>query len=86
MKKEITKTEFVGILVDLAQEMELKDNVDFGMLNIKEQDAFELMANTVVDQFTSLPEDQRELVMLASLVKLLVENFVLNARLHGAEK
>ena len=86
MKKEITKTEFAGILVDLARDMELKDNIDFGMLKIKEEEAFDIMANTVIDQFYSVPEEQREIVMLASLVKLLVENFVLNARLHGAEK
>jgi hypothetical protein len=86
MKPKITKTEFVEMLVTLARDMELKDNIDFGMLRIKEEDAFELMANTVVDQFYSVPEHQREIVMLASLVKLLVENVVLNARLLGAEK
>jgi hypothetical protein len=86
MKKEITKAEYVDILVDLAQGMEIKDNIDFGMLRIKENEAYELMANTVVEQFYNVPSEQKEIVMLASLVKLLVENFVLNARLHGAEK
>jgi hypothetical protein len=85
MKKEITKTEYVGILVDLAQEVDIKDSIDWGMLNVNEQQAFELMANSVVDQIHSLPEDQREIIMMASLTKLLVENFVLNARLNGAE-
>ena len=85
MKKEITKTEYVGILVDLAQEIDIKDSIEWGMLNVNEQQAFELMANSVVDQIHSLPEDQREIIMMASLTKLLVENFVLNARLSGAE-
>jgi hypothetical protein len=86
MTTEIPKSEFVKILVDLAQGMEIKDNIDFGMLRIKESEAYELMANTVVEQFYNVPSEQKEIVMLASLVKLLVENFVLNARLHGAEK
>lgn len=85
MKKEITKTEYVGILVDLAQEMDIKDSIDWGMMNVNEHQAFEMMANSVVDQIYSLPEDQREIIMMASLTKLLVENFVLNARLNGAE-
>lgn len=85
MKKEITKTEYVGILVDLANEMDIKDNIDWGLLNVRERDAYELMANSVVDQMYSLPEEQREIIMMASMTKLLVENFVLNARLHGAE-
>jgi hypothetical protein len=85
MKKTVTKTEFVGVLVDLAMEQDKADTIDFGMLKIQEREAFELMANTVIDNFWSVPEDQREIVMLASLTKLLVENFVLNARLQGAE-
>ena len=85
MKKTVTKTEFVGVLVDLAMEQDKADTIDFGMLKIQEREAFELMANTVIDNFWSVPEDQREVVMLASLTKLLVENFVLNARLQGAE-
>lgn len=83
--KDITKTEYVAILVDLAQEMEIKDNIDWGMLNVNEQQAYELMANSVVDQIHALPDAQREIILMASLTKLLVENFVLNARLHGAE-
>lgn len=83
--KDLTKTEYVGVLVDLAQEMEIKDNIDWGMLNVNEQQAYELMANSVVDQIHALPESQREIILMASLTKLLVENFVLNARLHGAE-
>tara|TARA_B110000503_G_C7134075_1_gene408069 strand:- start:1780 stop:2028 length:249 start_codon:yes stop_codon:yes gene_type:complete len=82
----MTKEEFVKVLVDLAQGMEIKDNIDFGMLRIKESEAYELMATTVVEQFYNVPAEQKEIVMLASLVKLLVENFVLNARLQGAEK
>jgi hypothetical protein len=30
----------------------------------------------------SLPEEYRETVMMATMTKLLVENFVLNIRLH----
>ena len=85
MNKEITKTEFVGILVDLAKDMDIKDSVDFASLNISKDQAFELMANTVIEQFFVVPEDQREVVMLASLVKLLVENLVLNAKLQGVK-
>lgn len=85
MKKELTKTEYIAVLVDLAQEFDIKDNIDWGLLNIREHQAYELMANSVVDQMYSLPDEQREIIMMASLTKLLVENFVLNARLHGAE-
>lgn len=78
-----TKTEAVKMLVDLAQEMEIKDNIDWGLLNIREVDAYELMANSVIDQFLSVNDQHKDTVMMATIVKLLVENFVLNLRLQG---
>jgi hypothetical protein len=79
--EKITKTEAVGRLVELAREVEIKDPIDWGMLSIREEDAYELMANSVLDQFYTLPDDHKETVMLATLTKLLVENFVLNLKL-----
>jgi hypothetical protein len=78
-----TKTEAVKMLVDLAQEMEIKDNIDWGMLNIREVDAYELMANSVIDQFLGVNDKHKDTVMMATIVKLLVGNFVLNLRLQG---
>jgi len=72
-------------LAQLAMESDLSDPIDWGMLNIKEQDAFLMMASNVLQQIESIPEDQRAVVAMATMTKLLVENFVLNLRLKGAE-
>ena len=48
-------------------------------------EAFEMMATNVLEQLMALPENQRAVVAMASMTKLLVENFVLNLRLKGAE-
>lgn len=48
------------------------DPIDWGMLPIKEEDVYRLMAECVVEI------ENDELVLKASIVKLLVENFVLN--------
>lgn len=82
MAERLTKTEAVGRLVELAQEVEIQDPIDWGMLSINEADAYELMANSVLDQMYSLPESYRETVMMATMTKLLVENFVLNIKLE----
>lgn len=82
MSEKLTKTEAVARLVELAQEVEIKDPIDWGMLSIKESDAYELMANSVLDQMYNLPENYRETVMMATMTKLLVENFVLNIKLE----
>tara|TARA_Y100001954_G_C15286239_1_gene349090 strand:- start:199 stop:504 length:306 start_codon:yes stop_codon:yes gene_type:complete len=78
----LTKSEAVGKLVDLAQEVEIVDPIDWGMLSIKERDAYELMANSVIDQMHACPENHKETVMMATMTKLLVENFVLNLKLR----
>lgn len=73
-------------LADLAMEIDRGDNIDWGMLNISEKQAFELMASNVIEQFASLTDDQEAAVIaLATITKLLVENFVLNLQLKGAE-
>jgi hypothetical protein len=82
MNEKLTKTEAVGRLVELAQEVEIQDPIDWAMLSINENDAYELMANSVLDQMYSLPESYRETVMMATMTKLLVENFVLNIKLE----
>lgn len=83
MTEKLTKTEAVGQLAELAKEVEIKDPIDWGMLNITEQQAYEMMASNVLDQMYSVPDGHRETVALATITKLLVENFVLNLQLHG---
>jgi hypothetical protein len=70
-------------LAQLAQQAEVTDPIDWSELSIREQDAYEMMANSVLDQIHSLPEDQRPIVAMATITKLLVENFVLNIRLKN---
>jgi len=44
-----------------------------------------MMASNVLEQFTALPNDEEAAVVaLATITKLLVENFVLNLQLKGA--
>jgi hypothetical protein len=70
-------------LASLAKEVELGDPIDWGMLSISEDQAYYLMANNVLEMFKDTPHDQRLTVALASLTKMLVENFVLNLKLQG---
>lgn len=83
MTEKLTKTEAVGQLVSLAKEVEIKDPIDWGMLNITEDTAYEMMASNVIDQMYSVPEDHRHTVALATITKLLVENLVLNMKQNG---
>lgn len=72
-------------LAELAMEAEMSDPIDWGMLNVSEQEAFEMMASQVLEQMFAVPENDRAVVAMATMTKLLVENFVLNLQLKGAE-
>ena len=81
----MVKTEDVDFLVDLAMECELSDPIDWGMLHITEKQAYQMMASQLLEQFNEVKKDDMIPVILATSTKLLVENFVLNLQLKGAE-
>ena len=76
----------VDQLVLIAEEIETADPIDWGMLEIDEHDAYTLMATGVLDNYLATDPDDRDMVMLATVVKLTVENFVLNLKLANAGK
>lgn len=82
MTENLTKTEAVGRLVSLAKEVEIKDPIDWSRLSVTEDQIYELMASSVIEQIYSVPEEHRTSVSMATLTKLLVENFVLNSKLE----
>ena len=65
------------LLVQLAKEADTVDPIDWGELNISEDEAFNLMAMHVAEM------ENNHLTDKAIIVKLLVENFVLNLKLMG---
>jgi len=72
----------VSQLVELAREVEVGDPIDWGMLSMREEDAYWLMANQVLEMFANIEDpDERYLSALAVSTKLIVENFVLNTRM-----
>jgi len=68
-------------IVELAKEIEHEDPIDWGMLNINEDEAFKLIAPSVLSNYLLLDKDSRDIMMLATVVKLTVENFALNVKL-----
>ena len=65
------------LLIDLAKEVNITDPIDWKELNISEEQAITMMAAHVLEM------DRNHLTDAAIIVKLLVENFVLNLKLHG---
>jgi hypothetical protein len=64
-------------LVSIAMEAEIADPIDWGELNISEAEAYRMFAASVLEMGNEPMADK------AIIVKLLVENFVLNLKLLG---
>jgi hypothetical protein len=69
------------IIAELAQEFELSDPIDWGLLPIREEEAYLLIAENVCNIMNN--SDDKEIVAVTAITKLLVENFVLNLQLAG---
>jgi len=67
------------LISELAQEADIVDPIDWGQLNISEKEAFNLMAIHVAEM------ENDHLTNQAIIVKLLVENMVLNLKLIGVK-
>lgn len=75
------KLTLVEQIVEIAQEIENEDPIDWGMLAIDEKTAYTMMATSVLENYLMTDKDLRDMMLLATVVKLTVENFVLNLKL-----
>ena len=71
----------IDTLVTLAKEVENEDPIDWAMLAIDEDDAYRLIATSVLEKFNEPWNIDQQTALLATVTKLIVENMVLNLRL-----
>ena len=75
-------------VVALIREVDQADAIDWGMLNIGEDEATRLLATSVIEHYEQhmlpMAPSDRDYVIVAAIAKLTIENFVLNLRLAQA--
>jgi hypothetical protein len=73
-------------IIDLVDQIESEDPIDWGMLSVDENTATEMIANGLLEQYNTtwadMDPDERTVIMLATITKLVVENFTLNLKLR----
>ena len=77
------KNNTIQQIAALAKQAEMIEPIDWSQLNITENEAYLMMASNVIEQLNSVPEDQRGIVSMSTMTKMLVENFVLNLKLKS---
>jgi|TARA_B110000503_G_C6896065_1_gene308788 hypothetical protein len=71
----------IAQLAELAMQSEMSIPIEWDRYEFTEQEIFVKMASNVLEQMEALPEDQRAVVAMATMTKLLVENFALKGSL-----
>ena len=75
-------------VIDLMRQVETEDPIDWGMLNIDEEDATRLIVSSLIEHYESsirpLEETEREYIIVSAMSKLALENFALNMKLLQA--
>lgn len=76
--------EFIDDIISLSKEIETTDPIDWSGLNLDSDNVYRLMATNVLEHLLPKYSEQyyQELV-ISTIIKLLVENFVLNVRLRS---
>lgn len=73
-------------ILDLLEQVESEDPIDWAMLAIDENLATEMIVNSLVDQYnrewSNLKPEVQAQAMLATIAKLVIENFTLNIKLR----
>ena len=70
-------------IIELAQEVESEDPIPWETLNIDKTDSYNLIAMSVYEMYSKWKaEGNSEAIVLATLTKLIVENFALNLKLQ----
>jgi hypothetical protein len=75
------------LLVDIAQETEGQDAIDWSKLNVDKDTAYRMVATSILEMFDK-PEYtfDDKVILLSTITKLTVENMLLNIRVLTAEQ
>jgi hypothetical protein len=71
----------LDLLVDIAQEVEAEDAIDWGRLSVGKEEAFKMIGASILEMFDK-PEYTYEdkVILLSTITKLTVENMLLNIK------
>ena len=76
---ETPSQEYVNLVSEMAKEVAKEDPIDFAYLNIDEKQIFDMMSSHIVEKYYHYRNtEEGQTIFLATITKLVVENFVLN--------
>lgn len=71
-------------IIELAKDVESEDAIDWANLPVERDRIYQLIGSQAYEIYVTQSQDQdREAILLATVIKLVVENFVLNLQIPG---
>jgi hypothetical protein len=72
-------------IIELAKDVELTDNVDWTNLRVERDVIYQMIGSSVYEQYHDWKASSSDIeaIMLATITKLVIENFVLNLKLES---
>ena len=71
-------------IIEFAKEVELEDNIDWEGLPLDKDRIYQIVGSQVCELYEQWGQsDNSETIMLATITKLVVENFVLNLKMKS---
>ena len=66
-------------IIELAKEVEINDGIEWGNLPLDKNKIYQVVGSQAYEHYQEFSQsDDGEAVLMATVIKLLVENFVLN--------
>ena len=71
-------------IIELAKEVEISDEIDWDELPLDKDRIYQIIGSQAYELYEHYSQSENgEAILLATITKLLIENFVLNLRVKG---
>jgi len=71
-------------IIELAKEVEITDSIDWDSLPVEKDRIYQMVGSQVCELFNEYSQQEdSEAILLATVTKLVVENFVLNLQVNS---
>jgi hypothetical protein len=77
----------LDLLVDIAQQVEGQDEVEWSQLAVGKQESFRLVATSVLEMFDKQEYTfEDKVIIMSTITKLIVENMILNLKILKSQE
>lgn len=71
-------------IIKLAKNVELGDSIEWDDIHVDRDRVYEVIGSQVLEYYANCDNiEEQEAIMLATIIKLVIENYVLNIRLQS---